>query len=189
MVGHLVVGSTFRSMISLFPEQLHCSIETPLECQKSCKRTLTFYLTTGGGFGSEYVHVVLAFTYAALKQRQFRINSTFWNYGDFADLFIEPLQSSKHCRPLADHEMEPLTELLVTDDHNASHLLFSRFQVSSPGGMGEEDTQPFICLVHMRLFLSICIYRKQEVFFMKTAVVCLWKCPCICGSVCTVSQI
>jgi len=126
------IVSASRYFPTFASERLNCSIETPLACQLICERSLTVYLIPGrAGFGSEYVHTILAIAYAVMKQRRFRINSTYWNYGNFAHIFKEPSESAeRYCRqPINVSELEQLNELIVSGDHNASHLVFSRFAI------------------------------------------------------------
>lgn len=183
IVGVQLTETGRRTLAIIFPKRLcdislrshlysKCSVETPLLCQNICNRTLTLFLSHGGGFGSEYVHVVLAFIYAALKQRRFRINSKYWNYGNYDDIFREPSESSeRYCKPVSVFEMKPLYEVLVTEDHKEPHLVFSRFVIingSYNGGLSPG-------FEHLRRMFAGPLYNFTTIDSTRRIVCALWR--------------
>lgn len=135
MINDQSIGTrdTISKSAAYYYYWIPCSFENPKSCQVACNHTLTMALTPASGFASEYLHIIAAHMYAILKNRRFIINSTFWNYGDYFEIFDEPQIIEKTCVPIKFHEMDVFKEIVVEGDHNASHLLFSRSEITLLG--------------------------------------------------------
>jgi len=126
------------------------------------------------GFGSDYVHTVLAVAYAVLKQRQFRINSTYWNYGIYARMFKEPSTSAeRYCKqPIDVSELEDIKAFVASGDQNASHLSFSRYTIQKGKWVSGAITDAFTTL---RLLFGGPFVNYTEVETIRHIAHALWQ--------------